>query len=77
MSTAIEITEAQAKLTDIIAGLGPHDEVVITQSNRPVARLIGEPSTILQPRQPGNCQGLISVFADDDEHLQDFEDYMP
>jgi len=29
-----------------------------------------------QPRQPGNCKGMLTIGADDDEHLKDFAEYM-
>jgi hypothetical protein len=35
---SVSITEAQAKLPDLIHDLLPGDEVVITENNRPVAR---------------------------------------
>jgi prevent-host-death family protein len=27
--------------------------------------------------QPGLCKGMITIVADDDEHLKDFAEYMP
>lgn len=77
MSTSIGIDEAQAKLKDIIAKLGPDDEVVITDHNRPVAKLVGEQKAGRKPRQPGNCKGMITLLVEDDEHLDDFKEYMP
>jgi antitoxin (DNA-binding transcriptional repressor) of toxin-antitoxin stability system len=74
MSTTVAIDEAQSKLKDIIATLGPRDEVVITENNRPVARLVATAKG--QPRF-GNCKGMLTVVAEDDEHLEDFQDYMP
>lgn len=74
MSTIFDIDEAQAKLPDLIAQLGPRDEVVITQNNRPVARLVSAAKP--QP-QFGNCKGMLAIVAEDDEHLEDFRDYMP
>jgi antitoxin (DNA-binding transcriptional repressor) of toxin-antitoxin stability system len=74
MTKTIEIDIAQAKLGEIIAGLGPGDEVLLVQNRRPVARLL--PPTRVQP-QFGSCQGLLTVVAEDDEHLKDFEDYLP
>lgn len=74
--TTISIQEAQGKLTDLIHDLKPGDEVVITEGDQPVARLIGEQAT-RKPRQPGNCKGMITILEDDDEHLKDFKEYMP
>ena len=74
MSTQLGIDEVQTKLKDLIAQLGPDDELVITQDSRPVARLTAFPSP--QPRF-GSCQGLLIINQEDDEHLADFQDYMP
>jgi prevent-host-death family protein len=71
----VTLQEAQSRLAEIIDHLAPGEEIVITRDNRPVARLVAERK---QPRPgPGLCKGMISVVADDDEHLKDFEDYMP
>jgi antitoxin (DNA-binding transcriptional repressor) of toxin-antitoxin stability system len=74
MSTSIGIDEAQAKLKDIIAALGPDDEVVITDQNRPIARILRTSKP--QPRF-GSCKGMLTIVDEDDEHLADFKDYMP
>lgn len=75
--TTIGIDEVQAPLRDIINGLGPDDEIVITDQDRPVARIVGERKTERKARQPGNCKGMITLAVEDDEHLEDFKDYMP
>ena len=74
MST-ISLEDAQSRLADLVASLAPGQEVVITQDDRPVARLIGDKVPRL-PRQPGNCQGLLTMVSVDDEHLRDFSEYM-
>ncbi len=76
MSTTITLEEAQAHLTEVVLKLAPGEEVIITQDQRPVARLVGEQTTKRKPRKPGNCQGLMTIISDDDEHLKDFEEYM-
>jgi antitoxin (DNA-binding transcriptional repressor) of toxin-antitoxin stability system len=77
MPTTVELQEAQGRLKEIIAGLGPDDEVVITEHSQPVARLVGGRGVARQPRQAGNCKGLITLLVEDDEHLNDFQEYMP
>jgi hypothetical protein len=32
--------------------------------------------TLRKPRQPGTCRGLLMIVSDDDEHLEDFAEYM-
>lgn len=56
--------------------LASDEEVIMTRHQQPVATLVGQPRRLCQPRQPGNCQGMLTIVADDDEHLQDFKDYM-
>ncbi len=77
MSVTLDLDEAQVRLKDLVNQLHADEEVVITQNSRPIARLIGEPTARRQPRQPGNCQGMITLLVEDDEHLKDFKDYMP
>jgi antitoxin (DNA-binding transcriptional repressor) of toxin-antitoxin stability system len=79
MSATITIEEAQAKLKELIHQLVPGDEVIITEDQQPVAKLVNErskPKPGLRP-PPGLGKGFISVISDDDEHLKDFEEYMP
>lgn len=75
----VTIQEAQAKLADLIHNLSPGDEVVITENNQPVAKLVSQqpkPKAGLRP-PPGLGKGFITIITDDDEHLKDFEEYMP
>jgi prevent-host-death family protein len=76
MST-VTIAEAQAKLPDIIRQLSAGEEVVITDAGQVVARLIGEQRPRWQRPGPGLCKGMMTIVADDDEHLKDFAEYMP
>jgi prevent-host-death family protein len=75
----VTIQEAQAKLPDLIHKLMPGDEVVITENNLPVAKLVSElpkPKPGLRP-PPGLGKGCITIVSDDEEHLKDFAEYMP
>jgi prevent-host-death family protein len=76
MTATVSIDEAQAKLAEIIANLSPGDEVVITQNQQPVAKLV-IPAKPLQRREPGRCKGMITLLVEDDEHLEGFKEYMP
>lgn len=77
MLETVTLQEAQAHLGELIAGLVPGEEIVITQDNQPVAKLIGEPAVARQPRQPGSAKGKLVILAEDDEHVADFKEYMP
>lgn len=75
MST-VTIEEAQAKLPELIAKLALGEEVIITHNQQPVAQLI--PPPVAQP-QPvfGSCKGMLTIVSEDEEHLEDFKEYMP
>ena len=76
MST-VTLEEAQAKLPELIAHLAVGEELIITRDQRPVARLSAEPLPAQKPRSPGTAKGMLTIVAEDDEHLKDFEEYMP
>lgn len=72
--TTITVEEAQAKLKELIGALSPGEEVVITENERPVAKLIGE-----RPARPapGLGKGSIVYMAPDfDEPLDEFKVYV-
>jgi antitoxin (DNA-binding transcriptional repressor) of toxin-antitoxin stability system len=77
MST-VTIEEAQATLLDLIHGLQPDEEVVITENNQPVARLISANRPAQRkPRQSGTLRGTVLYMAPDfDAPLEDFKEYM-
>ena len=77
MISHVTIEEARANLEEMIAQLGPGDEVVITAGRRPVAKLIAEPRPVEQRPGLGLCREMITIVSDDDEHLRDFAEYMP
>lgn len=74
MTTTVELSVAQSSLAELIAGLGPTDELVLTQNNKPIARLL--PAQWGTPVF-GRCKGMLTVISEDDDHLEDFKDYMP
>ena len=76
MST-ITIEEAQEKLSELIDQLAPGEEVIITRDKQPVAKLVGQQQPVREPRRPGSAKGKLVILAEDDEHLEDFKDYMP
>lgn len=79
MLTTITIDEAQARLKDLIHQLTPGEELVITENQQPVARLVSEPA---RPRPglrppPGLGKGMITFIAPDfDAPLEDLKEYM-
>lgn len=75
--TTLTLEETQARLPDVVHRLAAGEEVVITEGNQVVARLFGERRPLSQRPEPGLCQGMMTIISEDDEHLKDFEDYMP
>ena len=75
--SAINLTEAQARLPELIASLSPGEQIQIVDRNGPVARLVREAALSPQARRPGSAKGKLVILAEDDEHLRDFGEYMP
>ncbi len=75
MGTTISIDEAQTNLAKLIHQLPPGEEIIITENQQPVAKLVGQ-NRPLRRRQPGRCKGMISLLIEDDEHLEGFKEYM-
>jgi len=74
----VTIEEAQATLSDLIHRLTPGQEVVITENDQPVARLVPTPAPPQRkPRQLGTLKGTVLYMAPDfDAPLEDFKEYM-
>lgn len=77
MSVTIPIDEAQSRLAELIRQLAPGEEIIITENQQSVAKLVGEKSAPRQRRVPGLGKGMITILSDNDDHLKDFEEYMP
>jgi antitoxin (DNA-binding transcriptional repressor) of toxin-antitoxin stability system len=74
--TILNLAEAQSRLSQLIHSLAPGDEVVIVENDRPLAKVTALPAEKRQPI-PGRAKGMLTVVVEDDEHLQDFEEYLP
>jgi antitoxin (DNA-binding transcriptional repressor) of toxin-antitoxin stability system len=72
------VKEAQARVPELIHRLAPGDEVVITENDRPVARIVPAlPETRPKQRQLGTLHGTVLYVAPDcDAPLEDFKHYM-
>jgi antitoxin (DNA-binding transcriptional repressor) of toxin-antitoxin stability system len=74
----VSIEEARAKLSELIHDLHPGDEVIITEGENPVARLLPPVNRREgKKRQLGTLHGTVRYIAPDfDAPLEDFKDYM-
>lgn len=73
----LTVEEAQARLPELVGGLRDGGEIILTTGGRVVARIVGEPSGSKRRPGPGLGKGMLTVLADDDEHLSGFSEYMP
>ncbi len=63
MSATITIEEARAHLAELISKLAPGEEVVITDNQQPVARLLPVKTKVL--RKLGTMRGSVKYIAPD------------
>jgi prevent-host-death family protein len=73
--STVTVEEAQTHLAELIDNLAPGEEVVIVRNAVPVVKLVGLPPEKPQPI-PGRGRGKFIIVSEDDEHLQDFAEYM-
>jgi antitoxin (DNA-binding transcriptional repressor) of toxin-antitoxin stability system len=73
----LTLAEAQAQLPEIIHRLNSGEEIVITEGDQVVAKIVGDRRPMRQRREPGLGKGMLTIVTEDDEHLKDFEEYMP
>jgi prevent-host-death family protein len=73
----VTIEEAQNKLSELIHRLTPGEEVVITENDQPVARLVPTAPTLARkPPQFGTLRGTVLSMEHFDDPLEDFKEYM-
>lgn len=71
---AIDITQAQQHLSELIDQTISGDEVVITKGGTPIVKLVAL-SKAAKKRQFGTAKGLIKIADDFDSPLEDFKEY--
>jgi antitoxin (DNA-binding transcriptional repressor) of toxin-antitoxin stability system len=75
MATHVTVQEAQARLPELIAGLVPGEELVITDNGQPLATLIRSRRTSW-PCEPGSARDTSHWMAEDfDAPVEDFRTY--
>lgn len=74
--TAMPLAEVQARLPELIHGLAPGDQVIITEHDLPIAQLVLTPQSS-SGRKLGSMRGSVTYMAPDfDAPLDDFAEYM-
>ena len=71
----VSLQEAQATLPELIRRLAPGEELVITDDDRPVARLTPAPPPLKKPREFGTLRGTVLSMEHFDDPLEEFEEY--
>ena len=64
------------RLSELIDQLQPGEEIGLTRGSDTVARLVKN-NNQKQTRHFGLGKGKLTILADDDEHLEHFQDYLP
>lgn len=76
MTQTLSIQQASANLIELVHAFGPGDEIVLTDNDRPVARIV--PRIWPANRTPGAWIGKLEVIDDSEEVILDhFRDYLP
>lgn len=72
----IELDKAKAQIASLLQTALDGEEVVITQNDQPVLKLVPVAAAAAKPhRRGGSAKGLISMSGDFDEPLEDFAGY--
>jgi len=71
----ITIEEARANLDDLIHRLTPGEEVVITENDRPVAKLVATAPAPRKVPKLGTMKGTVLSMEHFDDPLEEFEEY--
>jgi prevent-host-death family protein len=71
----IELEKAKAQIASLLQTALDGEEVVITQNEQPVLKLVPI-SAVKSHRRSGSAKGLITMSDDFDEPLEDFAEYM-
>ena len=77
MLHTIPIEQTSEELVALVRALHPGDQIVLTDGEQRVARIMPEPET-RKDRQAGLCKGMLDIISDDpDDILEHFKDYVP
>lgn len=71
---SIDVAEATLRFAELLQRVQAGEEVVLTQENEPVARLVPAAASSRKPKF-GAARGLLTVADDFDEPLDDFAPY--
>ncbi len=70
----VDITEAQAQITQLLQSALSGEEIIITRDNQPILKLV-QFSPTPKRRKRGSAKGQIWIAPDFDEPLEDFREF--
>lgn len=70
--TQLDIAKAKSNLSKLLELAIKGEEIVITQDNKPVAKI----SPIKRPLKRGSAKGKVWMSDDFDQPLEDFQEYL-
>ncbi len=71
----IDLEKAKAQIANLLQTALDGEEIVITQNEQPVLKLLPI-SAVKSRRRSGSAKGLMTISDDFDEPLEDFAEYM-
>ena len=74
--TTLSIEQVASQLPTLITQLAPGDEIVVTADGKPVAKVTPVAAEEKPRRRLGSAKGILTIISEDDDHLQDFAEYM-
>ena len=71
----LRLEDAPQELAELVEHLAPAEALVITRDDRAVARLSAAPPELVR-RKAGGVKRMLTIVAEDDEHLDDFANHL-
>ena len=73
----IDVAEAKENLGELIEAAINGEEIVISQDNQPLVKLVVIPQPKKRwPSKAGSAKGMVWISEDFDEPLEEFKEYM-
>ncbi len=75
----VTVKEAKLRLEELLQGLNPGEDIVVTEKNRPIARIVSVENKPIHSgaRRLGFLPGSVKQLADDfDAPMDDLREYM-
>lgn len=75
--TLLPLDQVSSQLPALISKLAPGEEIVVVDGEKQVAKVTSlTPPEETPKRRLGTAKGVLTIVSEDDDHLQDFAEYM-